>query len=183
MSTLTIDLISSLDGFADAEGWPGYWGLEGPEMFAHFEEDQRQDHVLVMGATTYRVMSEIVEEGDDPSNKRMAEVEKVVFSATLEPPLSWANTRLVATDAVEEIRRMKAVGVPPMRTLGSPSLCRSLLRAGVVDRLRLIIFPVINGATGQNPIYEGWPDVRLEMVRSRTLDDRLQLVEYATTVV
>ena len=30
MSTLTIDLISSLDGFAAADGWPGYWGKQDP---------------------------------------------------------------------------------------------------------------------------------------------------------
>jgi hypothetical protein len=33
MSTLTIDLFSSLDGYASADGWPGYWGKEGPELF------------------------------------------------------------------------------------------------------------------------------------------------------
>ena len=38
MSTLTIDLFSSLDVFASAEGWPGYWGKEGPELMAWLEE-------------------------------------------------------------------------------------------------------------------------------------------------
>jgi hypothetical protein len=55
--------------------------------------------------------------------------------------------------------------------------------AGVVDRYRLIIFPVVTGATGQDPIYAGWPDVKLDMVQSRTMDGRLQLVEYVPTVL
>src|SRR4051794_6560691 len=99
MGTLTIDLISSLDGFAAAEGWPGYWGREGPEVMAWFEEKLAEEHILVMGATTYRTMSKIVAGGDDPTFARMAKVPKVVFSKTLKPPLSWDNTR-IAEDAV-----------------------------------------------------------------------------------
>ena len=31
MAELMVDLITSLDGYASAKGWPGWWGLEGPE--------------------------------------------------------------------------------------------------------------------------------------------------------
>jgi hypothetical protein len=31
MPELLIDFITTLDGYAAAEGWPGWWGLEGPE--------------------------------------------------------------------------------------------------------------------------------------------------------
>jgi hypothetical protein len=34
MPELLVDFIISLDGYASAEGWPGYWGLEGPEYLA-----------------------------------------------------------------------------------------------------------------------------------------------------
>jgi len=34
MAELLVDFITSLDGYAAAEGWPGYWGLEGPEYLA-----------------------------------------------------------------------------------------------------------------------------------------------------
>src|SRR5580765_1876348 len=98
MSTLTIDLFSSLDGFAAAENWPGYWGKEGPELMAWLEEKLAEDHALVMGANTYRTMSQIVSGGDDPTFERLSEIPKVVFSSTLTPPLSWANTH-VAGDA------------------------------------------------------------------------------------
>ena len=33
MSELLVDFITSLDGYASAEGWPGYWGLEGPSTW------------------------------------------------------------------------------------------------------------------------------------------------------
>ncbi|HEU4540772.1 MAG TPA: dihydrofolate reductase family protein [Jiangellaceae bacterium] len=44
-----------------------------------------------------------------------------------------------------------------MRTIGSLTLCRSLLVAGLVDRFRVVMFPVITGATGQERIYDGTP--------------------------
>jgi riboflavin biosynthesis pyrimidine reductase len=70
-----------------------------------------------------------------------------------------------------------------MSTIGSISLCRSLLRAGLVDRFRVVMFPVITGATGAERIYDGYPDVALDMLDHRTFDDRIQLVEYRPRVL
>jgi riboflavin biosynthesis pyrimidine reductase len=78
---------------------------------------------------------------------------------------------------------MKQHGTSPMRTLGSLTLCRSLLEAGLVDRFRAVLFPVITGRTGRDRIYDGYPDVTLEMVASGTFDGRLQLLEYVPTVL
>jgi riboflavin biosynthesis pyrimidine reductase len=78
---------------------------------------------------------------------------------------------------------MKETGTVPMRTIGSLTLCRSLLTAGLVDRFRVVVFPVITGSTGRDRIYDGYPDVSLDMLGSRTFDGRLQLVEYKPTVL
>lgn len=78
---------------------------------------------------------------------------------------------------------MKRSGNRTLNTLGSISLCRSLLTAGLVDRFRVVVFPVITGRTGQERIYDGYPDVALEMVDSRTFDGRIQLLEYVPTVL
>ena len=45
------------------------------------------------------------------------------------------------------------------------------------------MFPVITGATGAERIYDGYLDVALEMIDSRTFDDRIQLVEYRPRVL
>ena len=78
---------------------------------------------------------------------------------------------------------MKENGDRSMRTIGSLTLCRSLLVAGLVDRFRVVMFPVITGATGQERIYDGYPDVALDMVDSRTFDGQIQLVEYVPSVL
>jgi hypothetical protein len=46
MATLMVDFITSLDGYASGEGWPG-WGLEGPEYLGWL--GQQPDHPLLMG--------------------------------------------------------------------------------------------------------------------------------------
>ena len=97
--------------------------------------------------------------------------------------MSWPRTRLVSEDAVEAVRELKDNGTESMRTIGSLSLCRSLLSAGLVDRFRVVVFPVITGRTGKERIYDGYPDVSLEMVGSRVFDSRLQLLEYVPTVL
>jgi dihydrofolate reductase len=107
----------------------------------------------------------------------------VVFSSTLQPPLSWPNTQLISGDAVESVREMKRESNSPMSTLGSLTLCRSLLKAGLVDRFRVVVFPVITGSSGYDRIYDGYPDVALDMVASRTFDGRLQLLEYVPRVL
>lgn len=184
MPELLVDFITSLDGYGAAEGWPGWWGLEGPEYLDWLDKQPERDYTLLMGAKTYRLMSEMAGEtaNEEAAVDHLANTPKVVFSSTLQPPLSWRNTRLISEDAVAAVRKMKDKGTN-MRTLGSVSLCRSLLKAGLVDRFRVVVFPVITGSTGSSRIYDGYPDVALDMIASRTFDGRLQLLEYVPRVL
>jgi dihydrofolate reductase len=183
MAELLVDFITSLDGYASAEGWPGFWGLEGPEYLGWLAQSPERDYTILMGATTYRLMSNFAATSDDPGLAELTEMSKVVFSSTLKEPLAWANTRLVDQNPVEAVRSMKEDGTSSLRTLGSLMLCRSLLEAGLVDRFRVVVFPVITGKTGRERIYDGYPDVALEMLASRTFDGRIQLLEYVPTVL
>src|SRR5262245_60805808 len=192
MAELLVDFITSLDGYASGEGWPGFWGLQGPEYLAWLGE--QPDVTYLMGANTYRLMSGFAAGETPPGTDEFAADEqasvdgltrasKVVFSASLEEPVTWANTTLVRDDAVEVVRAMKQDGAGILSTIGSLSLSRSLLRAGLVDRFRVVMFPVITGATGSERIYDGYPDVALEMTDHRTFDGSIQLVEYRPRVL
>ena len=166
------------------DGWPGFWGMEGPEYLAWLEKDGGIEHTALMGATTYRLMSGFAAEmPDDPGFAALTAMPKVAFSSTLEPPLSWPNTELVDRDPVEVVQDMKRRDSRPLRTIGSLTLCRSLLEARLVDRFRVVVFPVITGATGKERIFDEYPDVTLDLVESRTFDGRLQLLEYVPTVL
>ena len=130
MPELLVDFITSLDGYGAAEGWPGWWGLEGPEYLAWLGE-QPDDYAAA----------------GEPGTYVLADRSKVVFSTTLTDPLAWPNTELVSGDPIEEVRQRKEYGSRPLTTLGSLTLCRSLLNAGLVDRFRVGVFPVITGNT------------------------------------
>jgi dihydrofolate reductase len=182
MAELVIDFIASLDGYGAADGWPGWWGKQGPEYLAWLGKQPEANYTVLMGANTYRLMSGLAA-GGEPGTDLLARLSKVVFSKTLTAPLSWQNTRLVSEDPIRTVREMKASEKTSMRTMGSLTLCRSLLRAGLVDRFRVVVFPVITGSSGRERIYDGYPDVDLAMVSSRTFDGRLQLLEYVPTVL
>src|ERR671919_514562 len=116
MSELIIDFITSLDGYASAEGWPGWWGLEGPEYLGWLDERPDRNNTLLMGANTYRLMygfareTEALESDEAGAMTELTKAPKVEFSASLEEPLEWANTRLVRGDAVEAVAAMKREG-------------------------------------------------------------------------
>lgn len=192
MAELLVDFITSLDGNASGDGWPGFWGLEGPEYLAWLGD--QPEVTYLMGATTYRLMSGFaageVPDGvdelrseEEESVDELTRATKIVFSSTLDDPLAWANATLVRGDAVAAVRELKESATGILSTLGSLSLARSLLRAGLVDRFRVGIFPVITGATGDERIYDGYPDVALEMTEHRTFDGGIQLVEYRPRVL
>jgi dihydrofolate reductase len=159
----------------------GLVGLESPEYLDWLGE--QPEHTVLMGATTYRLMAEFAASGEEGVDQALTHLSEVVFSSTLTEPLEWANTRLVTGDAVEAVRAMKEDSRIEMRTLGSVSLCRSLIRAKLVDRFQVVVFPVVTGATGQDRIYDGYPDIRLDLVESRTFEGGLQLLEYVPTVL
>lgn len=174
---LMIDFITSVDGYGAGEGWPGWWGLEGPEYLDWLGEDSANERTLLMGANTYRLMHGFAAsqtEGVDSLNA----IGKIVFSNTLGDPLEWENSRLIRGDAVEAVRELKEHSERPLSTIGSLSLSRSLLAAGLVDRFRVVVFPVITGKTGQDRIYDGYPDLALDLIETRTFDGGTQLLDY-----
>ncbi|MFD0967815.1 dihydrofolate reductase family protein [Plantactinospora endophytica] len=178
MRELTVDLFSTVDGWLRGRDSPAYFGYDGPELQSWIDEQVAHPHVMLMGANTYRAMAEIVAGGGDPRSGRMDELPKVVFSKSLRPPLSWHNTSLVAEDAAVAVPAMKNEPGDPLRVIGSLALTRSLFRLGLVDRLRLIVFPQVLGESGVERMLVGVPDVNLRLVSADVLDERLVLLDY-----
>jgi dihydrofolate reductase len=173
-SLLTVDIFLSVDGWAGSDGLPGYFGYLGPELEEWITAELAAPQVVVMGRRTYEALAGY------PDESRMTRLDKVVFSRTLQQVV-WPNTRIYGEDLVDEIRRMKAGSGVPLRTMGSLSLARQLIRAGLADRLRLMIFPLIAGTAGRDAFFADMASADLELVDHRTLDGRVLLVEYRPT--
>ncbi|AQP47112.1 deaminase [Tessaracoccus aquimaris] len=180
-AALLVDFITSLDGYGAGKGWPGYWGLEGPEYIGWLNAQAEKGWPIVMGGVTYRLMAGFAASGE-PGVEEIMTSPKYVVSGSINESDLMPNTTVITHDAIGAVRRLKEDGIS-LRTLGSLTLCRSLLREGLVDRFRVGIFPVITGITGQERIYDGYPDVRLDLIESRVLDGRIQILDYRPTVV
>ena len=186
-ATYTFDVYSTLDGFASYENadWGGYWGKQGPELLEHRLAHYRQDLRMVLGATTFRQFTTMLgpnPTGLDPLNARMVSLPTTVVSTTLRAPLVWPNATLAAGDAVEVVARLKEESEVPLISHGSLSLNRALMAAGLVDQVRVTIFPVISGQTGVEPIFGGAADFDLDLLEARTLDGRTQELTYRPTL-
>ncbi len=184
-ATYTFDVFSSLDGYGAAGGdWTGYWGKQGPELLDHRHALYGAEQRLVLGANTYRAFAQMLasstEDSDvrDPWVTRMRNLPTTVVSTTLEGPLDWPDATLESGDAVDVVARLKEESEVPLRSHGSLSLNRSLMAAGLVDRVQVTLFPVITGQTGLDSIFQGAADFDLELVESRTLDDNIQELIY-----
>jgi len=178
MRELTADLFITVDGWARGRNSPAYFGYPGPGLQAWIDEQLARPQVMLMGSNTYRALAEIIADGGDPTFPVMAKLPKVVFSKSLQEPLTWANTTLVREDAAVAVPAMKSEAGDPMRVIGSLTLVRSLFRLGQVDRLRLMIFPQVLGESGQERILRDLPDINLRLISAQVLDQRLVLLDY-----
>lgn len=185
----TWDVFSTLDGygsFAQGADWGGYWGKQGPNLLEHraalFDTEQR----MAWGATTFRETAQVMTSGTDPHAPdewvvRTMHMPATVISSTLHDTLGWPDATIVSGDAVDVVTRLKEESDVPLRSQASLSLNWALLAAGLVDRLQVTIFPVISGRTGTSPILRGAGDFDLELLESRTFDDRSQELVYRPT--
>src|SRR5688572_31685837 len=98
MPELLVDFIATLDGYGASDAWGGWWGLEGPEFLRWLTEQPERNHTLLMGANTYRLSSDLPPENADQATfgSWLTHAPKVVFSSTLQSPLSWTNSRLIS---------------------------------------------------------------------------------------
>jgi dihydrofolate reductase len=184
-ATYTFDVFSSVDGYGGVSGgdWGGYWGKQGPELLQHRLDLYGTKQRMVFGANTYRAFAQMLASGAeesvrDPWVTRMRSLPATVVSSTLDESLDWPDATVVSGDAVDVVARLKEVSTVPLRSHGSLSMNRALMAAGLVDRVQVMLFPVITGQTGDDPIFEGAADFDLELVESQTLDHHIQELVY-----
>jgi dihydrofolate reductase len=184
----TFDIFMSLDGFGGHNGdWGGYWGKQGPEFLDRRLAQYSQEQRMVFGATMFRDLSGMlgsIPEGSellDPWITRMKNLPATVVSNSLKGPQNWPDVTIASGNAVDVVARLKAECSVPLRSLGSLTLNRSLLAAGLVDRVQVTLIPVITGKTGLFPVFSDVGDFDLELIESRTLDGNLQELVYRPT--
>ena len=155
MGRLTYSAIASLDGYvADEQGnWD--WSVPDAEVHAFVNDRTRGARTHLYGRRMYEVLV-AWETMDDPAPEMrdFADIwraaDKVVYSTTLQEPRS-ARTRIERTFDPEAVRALKAEGDC---AIGGPELAGQALAAGLVDRIELLLSPVVVGG-GKRALPDG----------------------------
>jgi dihydrofolate reductase len=137
----------SLDGFSCADGseFQRYvFGVDDPEVDEVFIELLSRAGTHIMGRSTYLDMSRHWPSRSGPTADLMNSIPKVVFSHTLEHA-DWPESRIAGGDTAEEIAKLKEEPGGEIVAHGGFSFTQSLVKLGLVDELRLYIFPVALG--------------------------------------
>lgn len=106
---------------------------------------------VLMGRRTFELMfpywaTVASDQSDTPAVNAfavaMTEIPKVVFSRTLDQA-GW-NTRVVSSSPVDEVRRLRDEGAR-LNLGASPALAGELRAAGLIDRFRFVLHPIVAG--------------------------------------
>lgn len=151
----------SLDGVVQAPGGPeedtdggfahGGWSHPyfDPEVLGGaFDAGLRNADALLYGRRTFLTMAAAWPgRAGDPFADRMNSLKKYVVSGTLsEADLTWNNSELIpAEGALDRIRELRDAEGGDLAMMGSPTLVRALVAAGLIDELQLVVMPVLLG--------------------------------------
>jgi dihydrofolate reductase len=142
-------LVASVDGYYEGPNGEFDWPVVDDEFNQFGLEQLSEVGTLIFGRTTYEGMASYwptpAAEQDNPQiTAAMNGLDKIVASTTLEEA-TWANTRLIKDDVAGELAKLKLQPGKDMVIMGSSNLTVSLLRAGLVDELRIMVMPVVLG--------------------------------------
>jgi dihydrofolate reductase len=167
----------SLDGIMQAPGGPeedptggfahGGWSFPHWDemMDAAMGESFGKPFDLLLGRKTWEIFSAHWPYTEDPPAALFNGVTKYVATSSAEP-LHWRNSVRLEGDVAEAVARLKQGDGPDLLTQGSSVLVHSLLAAGLVDELSLLIFPVLLGR-GKSFFGDAAKPGELELVSSR----------------
>lgn len=159
----------SLDGYFEGpgEGWQALdWHRADDEWEAYSIELLSGAGALLFGRRTYEGFAEFWSAERGELARLLNDIPKVVFSTTLRRA-DWNNSRLVRTDAAQEVARMKAEDGNSLVIMGSGALTASLTRARLIDEYLLGVHPVVLG--GGRPLFPpGEPRLELDLAGTRT---------------
>ena len=176
MRKIVAGLFISLDGVVEApETW--HFPYFNDEMGQIVADQIAASDTMLLGRRTYEEFAAFwpKQADDDPLAPEINGVQKLVASTTLDS-VDWQNSELIGGDVADDLRRRKDEPGTDISITGSPTLVRSLLAAGVLDELRLLVHPIVVGH-GKRLFGDG-ATVPLRLASSRTLETGVQYLVY-----
>lgn len=191
MRKLVLNTFVTLDGVMQAPGGPdedreggfqhggwsvNYWDESMGETIVAWTQ---RAGALLLGRKTYEIFAaHWPKVGDeDPVAAKLNGVSKYVASRTLKD-VTWRNSSLITGDVDEAVSRLKRAPGDEIQVHGSADLIQTLLRHGLVDEVRLWMFPVVVG-TGKRLFGNGAVPRAFKLVDSKTSSTGVSINTYA----
>lgn len=186
MGRLVVSEFVTVDGVMEDPGGSegsklGGWAFRfnrGPEGDKFKLDETMAAEVLLLGRRTYEGFAEAWPGRTDESGfaDKMNAMPKYVVSRTL-GKAEWNNSHVLKGDPVEEVSRLKQETDGEILVAGSCTLVHALIDGGLVDEVRLMVFPIVLGA-GRRLFGDGahaWP---FRLIDSRSVGEGVLIVRY-----
>ncbi|HET9592086.1 MAG TPA: dihydrofolate reductase family protein [Solirubrobacterales bacterium] len=186
MGKIVVTEFISLDGVVEDPGGAedyarGGWAFEferGTEGDKFKLEELQEAEAQLLGRVTYEGFAAAWPKMEDEAGfaEKMNTMPKYVVSSTLEQP-DWQNTTVLSGDPADSVAALKDEVDGVILVAGSATLVQALIEAGLVDELRLMVFPVLLGQ-GKRLFPEGDAKHRLQLAEAKTVGDGIALTRY-----
>ena len=179
MSRIVVTEFVSLDGVMEEPRWT-FQFERGPEGGKFKYDELFGSAALLLGRVTYQGFAQAWPSmGTDDFGQRMNAIPKYVVSSTLaDDEATWGETTVIRGDAVAEIATLRAAPGGDLLVEGSCQLVQALIRHGLADEYRLMVFPIILGAGKRLFPSQMSTAATLTLVDSKTDRDGVLLLTY-----
>ena len=140
---ITVDGVVEDPGGSEGKDYGG-WAFKydrGPDGDKFKLDEVMSAEALLLGRTTYEGFAAAWPSREGEFADKFNNMPKYVVSSTLSDP-GWKNTTVIS---VGDVERLKGEIDGDILVNGSVQLVNALLDAGVVDELRLMVFPLVLG--------------------------------------
>jgi dihydrofolate reductase len=182
MRKLITTTFTTLDGVMQAPGGPqedtsgdfkyGGWSFPfwSDEIGEFMNDTMGKPYELVLGRKTYDIFAAFwPRQNEGPIASPFNQTAKYVASRG-KPDLSWNNSHLIEGDLIQGVKALKEIDGPELQVHGSGNLIQSLLGGGVIDEMRVIIYPVIVGG-GKRLFAQGSMPTTFKVTKAVTSPD------------
>ena len=185
MRNVVVSVYTTLNGVMSPVDWPFPYTSEDRGRYARdllFASD-----ALLMGRETYEGFAAVwptrtaadAGPGEEGFIERINSMPKYVVSTTLNE-VTWNNSHLISGDVVEEVARMKQQPGQNILIFGAGPLAHTLLQHGLIDEVRVWIYPVIAAVTESTKrLFDDASDIpTLKLAATKAFSSGIVVQEY-----
>jgi dihydrofolate reductase len=178
MRKIIVEAEVSVDGAMGGQNmdfWKRIFPCHSPDVVEYLNELLFMPDALLMGRKTYELFAQVWPTRQGKDAERMNSMPKYVASRTLKEPLQW-NATLMKGDVAGNIAKLKQEPGNSLLQYGVGELTHTMLKAGLVDELRLLVYPF---TFGEGPrIFEHMGVNTLKLLDSKTFSSGVAANRY-----